>query len=236
MDMSSSHVFAFDFDGVLAIPYSQPEVLFAGTERLLRDLAAAGHPVIVTSFNPRAYHVLRPLLEEGVIRAIRAGSCIKWWLPAAGGGAGYVDALHRRDMQKSLHLRSMLADELAGVEVKHVLFVDDDLGNIAEVAVALFTGAAPALTTCHVPWYMGFGTATLRAYQCKSKHLFCYACTRRTHSFSSPHGHPATTRRVPHDSLAPCRPCRRFQRGHAARSRRVLSGLARALLAPLCEP
>lgn len=153
-------VFAFDFDGVLAIPYSEPEVLFAGTEQLLRQLARDGHSVIVTSFNPRAYHVLRPLLDNGVISAIRAGSCIKWWLPAAGDGQ-YVDALHRRDMQKSLHIKSMLANELAGVAVKRILFVDDDMRNVAEVAGAAF---ATSVTTCHVPWYMGFGTATLRAF------------------------------------------------------------------------
>lgn len=153
--MQRKLVFAFDFDGVLAIPYSAPEVLFAGTEKLLRQLKADGHVIVVTSFNPRAYHVLRPLLEEGVITAIRAGSCVKWWVE----GGTYQDDVHRVDMFKSLHLLDMMSNELAGIPIEHVFFVDDDPKNVDEVTSKVYH--CP-VSGHHVPWYAGFGGAKLK--------------------------------------------------------------------------
>ena len=156
---SSGLVIAFDFDGVLAIPYSQPEVLFAGTEALLRELWAMGHTLVVTSFNPRAYVVLRPLVEEGVISAIRAGSCTRWWEEEEGGGV-YNDATHRHNMEKRLHLASMFAEELCDMEATHLLFIDDDMRNIDNVTAGAADLPCP-VTTQHVPWYAGVGWATM---------------------------------------------------------------------------
>ncbi len=160
----TTNVFFFDFDGVLAIPYSQPEVLFAGTEALLRDMRANGHVLLVTSFNPRAYFVLKHLLDNGTLLAIRAGSCERWW--AMGNGL-YSDATHRLKMEKSLHLQSMLEDEVreAGIDpaTRRLFFVDDDLKNIGNVlANTHLYGGSPILTR-HVPWYAGVGETTIEA-------------------------------------------------------------------------
>ena len=145
-----TRVFAFDFDGVLAIPYTQPEVLFPGVVPLLRDIAGIpDNRVVVTSFNPRAYHVLKPLLDAGIIHDIRAGSLTKWW---AEGDGSYSDARHRVDMDKALHVQAMLRDVR---EVAMLYFVDDDAKNVADVTA----GSWPCpLRTVLVPSYAGFGT------------------------------------------------------------------------------
>jgi hypothetical protein len=158
----SGLVIAFDFDGVLAIPYSQPEVLFAGTEALLRDLWAMGHTLIVCSFNPRAYAVLKPLMEEGIISAIRAGSCVRWWEDEEEGGL-YKDATHRHHMEKRLQIASMLGDELCDLTVEHLVFIDDDMRNIDNVANSSGDFRFP-VTTRHVPWYAGVGWATMDSF------------------------------------------------------------------------
>lgn len=164
-------VLALDFDGVLAIPYSAPEVLFPGTVPLLRHLAGRGCTIIVTSKNPRAYPVLKDLVEEGTIAAIRAGSRIKWWETHPEGR--YEDWLHHHDLtadeapaysptlNKALHLRDMLADELAGLRPGRLLFVDDDQANIDDVEEGNY-GLWFSPATELVPSYVGFGTVTAR--------------------------------------------------------------------------
>jgi hypothetical protein len=156
----------FDFDGVLAIPYSQPEVLFAGTEALLRSLHAQGHVLAVASFNPRAYHVLRPLIDEGVISAVRAGSCVKWW---AEGDGTYSDDVHRKNMRKSAHIQSMLDNEWRYKSLQSLVFIDDDLANIDEVDRAVIGPNQFPVLTHHVPSYAGAGPATLREVLLRAK-------------------------------------------------------------------
>lgn len=133
-------IIVFDFDGVLAVPYTDPEQLFPGVVELLVDLKQQGHTVLVTSFNPRAYHVLRVFLEQGIIAGLRAGSRQKWW---AQGDGTYSDALHRHDMDKGLHIADMLAELAAPVDAtkETIIFFDDDEHNIREVkAHAAYAG------------------------------------------------------------------------------------------------
>jgi hypothetical protein len=144
-----------DFDGVLAIPYSQPEVLFPGTEELLRRLAASGMTIAVTSFNPRAYHVLKPLLDDGTICDIRAGSRVKWWEEGSG---TYSDTVHRKQMNKAFHVHDMLADALP----RRVVFVDDDPENAKDVNDAIYRWNIVPETHV-VASYAGFGMATARS-------------------------------------------------------------------------
>lgn len=152
-------VAAFDFDGVLAIPYSNPEHLYPDAEKILRELHAAGVTVVVASFNPRSYWVLKRLLDEGVIAAIRAGSLTEWWKE---GDGVYHDTLHRTDMDKSLHLRDMLAKELQGRgPVDSITFFDDDMANITDVLAGTY-GEGVRVEAIHVQWYAGAGRATLR--------------------------------------------------------------------------
>jgi hypothetical protein len=117
----------FDFDGVLAHPYTSPELLFPGAERLLRQLKARGDTIVVASFNPRAYHVLQDLHDEGVIHDMRCGSNdSRWW---ADGTGPYQDAVHRRDLSKAAMIRAMVPADAATVR-----FYDDDRANIDDVA------------------------------------------------------------------------------------------------------
>ena len=125
-------IVVFDFDGVLAVPYTDPEQLFPGVAELLVDLKQRGDIVLVSSFNPRAYHVLRTFLEQGIIAGLRAGSRQKWWEQ---GDGTYSDALHRYDMDKGLHIADMLAELATPVDAtkETILFFDDDEQNIMEV-------------------------------------------------------------------------------------------------------
>lgn len=125
-------VYVFDFDGVLAIPYTSPEQLYPRTEAVLRKLSAWGHHVLVSSFNPRAYTVLQPLLRDGVIHQVRAGSAIEWWHD----GGMYLDEIHRREMFKSLHIGTMLRRLTSG-SWGRMHFFDDDPHNVVEVQTGL---------------------------------------------------------------------------------------------------
>lgn len=127
---TSKKIFAFDFDGVLAIPYTDPEELYPAVDGILRGLHAQGHIVIVTSFNPRSYYVLKSYLDEGIIQAIRAGSRSLWWLTGE-----YADVKHRFDMMKSLHLSDMLRDELASLSLleAEIYMFDDSEENLSEI-------------------------------------------------------------------------------------------------------
>jgi hypothetical protein len=151
----SKRLLAFDFDGVLAIPYSQPEVLFAGTVPLLKALAA--HPLnvlVVTSFNPRAYPVLRDLLEDGTLKALRARSICPWW--AEGDGKYKPLMFEEARLDKRKHLESML--ELKDMDIGSIYFYDDDPKNLADVD----TAQNPTWRTYLVNWYSGIGPALIR--------------------------------------------------------------------------
>lgn len=133
--MFTNTVHVFDFDGVLARPYTTPELLFPGTERLLRKLSQeAGHCVMVASFNPRAYEIMRPLMEEGIVAHVRAGcNDQQWWLAEHGGV--YSDERHRRNLSKAAMIRHLLDAVSNGAS--DVRFYDDDPDNIAHVEAAL---------------------------------------------------------------------------------------------------
>lgn len=121
-------IYVFDFDGVLACPYTDPELLFPGAERLLRDLNQDGHMILIASFNPRAYTVLRGLYEEGVIADIRAGNnTLRWWRVDDG---TYSDAKYRRTV---LSKAAMIGDMIDKTDTRVTHFFDDDPDNIRDV-------------------------------------------------------------------------------------------------------
>jgi hypothetical protein len=120
----------FDFDGVLAHPYTMPELLFPGVAPLLRRLKERGDRIVVASFNPRSYHALRELHEdEHLLDDMRCGSndCT-WW---ADNGV-YSDALHRHQLSKAAMIRAMGAPVSAS-DPDVVRFYDDDPDNIKDV-------------------------------------------------------------------------------------------------------
>lgn len=129
MEEVERNLYIFDFDGVLVKPYTDPEEIFPGVTAYLRKRKAEGHIITVCSFNPRSYTVLKPLLEDGTITAIRAGSKALWWEEGP-----YSDEKHRVHMQKGLFIEDMLAKELAEVgPFNRIFFIDDDEQNIDAV-------------------------------------------------------------------------------------------------------
>ena len=145
-------IFAFDFDGVLAIPYTNPEQLFPEIDTILRTISQKGHLNIISSFNPRSYFIMKPYLDQGIITAIRAGSRIKWW--ESDGQGTYDDYKHRKDMHKGLHLHDMLSDELDELHISEetqIYFFDDDLGNLADVREDEKLNQKYDVTTVHIP-------------------------------------------------------------------------------------
>lgn len=123
-------VHVFDFDGVLAAPYTHPELLFPGVEKLLQKLYDTDNVVLVASFNPRAYHVMRDLYEAGVVSNIRAGSNDQqWWLQ---GDGVYRDKQHRQlPLSKSVMIQDMTR-QLVHTQ-RPTFFYDDDEENIENV-------------------------------------------------------------------------------------------------------
>jgi hypothetical protein len=127
----------FDFDGVLVVPFTDPEEFatrtWMGRFGAYRD---AGDLVAVVSKNPRAYPVLKPLVTLGVIY-LRARSVDKWW--EATTTNTYEDGLHGASLSKADYIHSILAEirqRQPDKNVNHIVLVDDDMDNIREVAAA----------------------------------------------------------------------------------------------------
>jgi hypothetical protein len=150
--LKKNTLFVFDFDGVLAIPYTNPEELFPGVHALLEELRTEGHRIAVCSFNPRAYISLEHLLIAGPIDAIRAGSKHKWWEQ---GDGNYSDALHRQEMNKGLHIWEMIESEeleefANGAPIERLFFIDDDPKNIWDVIEHAHAAKWPFPVGCDV--------------------------------------------------------------------------------------
>ncbi len=60
----TKHVY-LDFDGVLSIPWSQPEAPFSDVPQLLEELHESHVVLHLTSFNPRAYLAIKSWGCEG---------------------------------------------------------------------------------------------------------------------------------------------------------------------------
>jgi len=118
-----------DFDGVLVVPYTDPEAFFPGaleTIAALRQDERVGAIVVVSS-NPRAFEIAGPHVD-----AIRARSATRWWEVEAD-GVYRDDALYATTNHKGHMLQSILAGELRGRAFDRVLVVDDKASKAAEI-------------------------------------------------------------------------------------------------------
>jgi hypothetical protein len=155
---TTTTLLCFDFDGVLAIPNSDPECLFPEVATILRELARSDYKVVVLSKNPRAWHVMKPLWDEGVITAIRAGSVQRWWEE---GDGVYSDALHRQvPLNKKDFIASILSEHAVGRCILHVF--DDDQSNLDDVAPLREHVAVETLHLHFIEWYVGLGRELLK--------------------------------------------------------------------------
>lgn len=114
----------FDFDGVLAIPWTNPEKPFAQVPGLIKSLFDKGHRLSVASYNPRARLAIESWGIDGYFASIRSGADHDW---EAEGGE-YKEEFRTRDrMSKHGQIKNMHGDS------KHVIFLDDSLENINEI-------------------------------------------------------------------------------------------------------
>lgn len=114
----------FDFDGVLAIPWSDPEKPFTQIPSLVRLLHARGYKLSVASYNPRARTAVESWGLGEYFASIRSGADHDW---EAEGGE-YMEEFRTRDrMSKHGQIKNMHGDS------KHVIFLDDSLENINEI-------------------------------------------------------------------------------------------------------
>lgn len=138
-------------DGVLIVPYTNPEVFYKTTMDMLEYVSKLPNTlVVVTSFNPLSYHIFKPFLDNGTIKAIRAGSLIKWWDTEQ----PYSDEIHRTTTtkgHKGLHISDMLDQELKEIiklpnRCTRLIFADDDPKNIIDVSEHFKDGGIEVLT------------------------------------------------------------------------------------------
>ncbi len=117
-----------DFDGVLAIPYTNPEEPYPQVINQLQTLHARGNILAVASFNPMCLIALERWQVKHLFTGIRAGCNNK-----LNDQEIYTDQVHRIDLQKSKQIINLLDNELKYHQHLPVLFLDDDPKNIENV-------------------------------------------------------------------------------------------------------
>lgn len=117
-------LYIFDFDGVLAIPYTNPERYYNNIPFLISSLAMNNYLAVV-SFNPQAEKVIKRWGLSKHFMAYRSGYNEIW--------NGNYKSEYRMNMSKSGQIKSILNNELKDIEFEEILFYDDDIRNIRDV-------------------------------------------------------------------------------------------------------
>lgn len=138
----------FDFDGVLAIPHTHPEVCYEKICLVLRGYHTKHKGKVVfflCSYNPKALSTLERWGIDDLFPYKRAG-CNDVW-----DGTDisiYSDTTHRIGLSKVTQMENMIAEFLMheaslkqsiaiwGITIKKAYFLDDDPGNIKLVQTA----------------------------------------------------------------------------------------------------
>lgn len=118
-------VLVFDFDGVLAITWTQPELHFPQIPSLVKKLSET-HILCVASYNPRAIKAIEAWDLHHYFTCIRAGSNETW--------DGEYKEEFRIGMSKAKQIMSMMCDlNQMGHQIEEISFFDDDHKNITLV-------------------------------------------------------------------------------------------------------
>ena len=117
-------LYIFDFDGVLAIPYTNPESYYKHIPTIIPNLSKDNY-LAVASFNLRAKIAVEEWGLLHYFKAIRYGSNSVW-------DNEYNDN-YRKDMSKSKQIQNMLENELKDIVFDEIIFYDDDIKNILDV-------------------------------------------------------------------------------------------------------
>lgn len=132
----------FDFDGVLSIPWTRPEVCYSQIPDLIKKLSQT-HILAMASFNPRAQIALVEWDLDKYFFCTRYGSNHRW--------DGLYEQKFRSGMSKTNQIIDMLECELSTENYTHIEFFDDDLNNLIDVNNKL-----PSVKTCLIDAIIGF--------------------------------------------------------------------------------
>lgn len=119
----------FDFDGVLAIPWTYPEEHYPQIPQIIKDNSE--HLLCVASFNPRAYTAIKAWNLDHHFTAMRCGSNNIW-------NHDNVDEYKEEysyNMSKVQQIIDIIDNEVSksGKSYDKIIFYDDNLDNINEV-------------------------------------------------------------------------------------------------------
>jgi len=121
--MQNRPVLIFDFDGVLAQPWSHPEKPYAQVIDIIKALSPTHH-ICLASFNPRAKLAVKQWGLQDHFSAMRYGAIHEW--------REFYHETYRSNLTKSNQIAHMLHQ--IGLPKDHpVYFFDDDPINIEEV-------------------------------------------------------------------------------------------------------
>ena len=124
------NLLVLDFDGVVAIPWTNPEQHYPQIPDILERLVAAGYVLAIASYNPRAFEAVKRWGLGQYFTAVRCGANHAWHMT----GETYKedDGL---EMRKHRQILSMIETDMAhlNVSVEQTAFFDDDINNISLV-------------------------------------------------------------------------------------------------------
>lgn len=159
------HVY-LDFDGVLAIPWSCPEIPFSKVPYLLKQLHKSKVVIHLTSFNPKAYLAIKRWGCDKYFTGIRAGSNESWNHNSL---LYYTDDL-RENLLKSTQISSIRNSHKCS-EIQEFFF-DDDEKNIKDVCYV-----HPEIVSSHIKSYCGLTEELLiKQGLIKKNFLSYYVC------------------------------------------------------------
>lgn len=138
----TSRLVVVDFDGVIAIPYTDPEMHYPQIPELFANLKKENTTLCLASFNPRAKVAVESWGLAEHFTAMRHGANFTW-------SGNYLES-HRENMLKSSQIENMIANELKDHTFESIEFYDDDLKNLLEVKIAL-----PIVKCIFIPHSLG---------------------------------------------------------------------------------
>lgn len=139
----------FDFDGVLAIPYTMPEQCYSGIPNIIKALSEQ-YILAVASYNPRAYMAIKSWNLEQYFISIRCGANHSWHKDNIEYNENY-----RIDMEKSNQILD-IKNEIKHLNISGIIFFDDDQNNLNLVNIKL-----PSVITVFINYEHGFLLSSL---------------------------------------------------------------------------
>lgn len=171
-------VLFLDFDGVIAIPWTNPVQLYGHTAEMIKTLAAE-YTLCLVSFNPTAPAELDRFGLTKYFKAIRAG------LPVVKTEKGAQERIH-----KQIQIRDILDHELSDMKIQEMSFYDDFDHNIKWVSKSI-----PEVKCVFVDNARGLTWVTVR--ENTKKRLSCQEIPKGSDGQPDPFGVPGINPKEP---------------------------------------